>query len=61
LWRGFHHHQVLVAIAYLFILVVYLRAKKNFWPDVGDGLAGDPALVAEMARPVPQLPKNLRG
>jgi SRSO17 transposase len=59
-WRGFHHHQALVALAYLFILVVYLRAKKNFWPDVGDDPARDPALAAEMARLVPLLSKELR-
>ena len=29
-WRGFHHHLVLSAAAYLFIRVVHLRAKKNF-------------------------------
>ena len=34
-WRGFHHHLVLSAVAYLFILTVYLRRKKNFWCDVG--------------------------
>jgi SRSO17 transposase len=60
-WRGFHHHQVLVAIAYLFVLVIYLRAKKNFWPDVGDDLARDPALVTEMDRLVPLLSTNLQG
>ena len=27
-WRGFHHHLVLSAIAYLFILTMYLRRKK---------------------------------
>jgi SRSO17 transposase len=44
-WRGFHHHLVLAAIAYVFISVVFLRAKKNFWPYVGEGVARDPALV----------------
>ena len=28
-WRGFHHHLVLSAVAYLFILAVYLRCKKT--------------------------------
>ena len=28
-WRGFHHHLVLSAVAYLFILTVYLRAQKK--------------------------------
>jgi hypothetical protein len=26
-WRGFHHHIVMSAIAYLFILTTYLAAK----------------------------------
>ena len=43
-WRGFHHHLVLSAVAYLFILTVYLRRKKNFWCDVGNILR-DPALA----------------
>jgi len=30
-WRGFHHHLVLAAVAYLFVMVVYLRSKKNLW------------------------------
>jgi Transposase DDE domain len=28
-WRGFHHHLVMSAIAYLFILTTYLAAKKT--------------------------------
>jgi len=28
-WRGFHHHLVLSAVAYLFILVQYNRTKKK--------------------------------
>jgi SRSO17 transposase len=46
-WRGFHHHLVLSAVAYLFILVQYLRTKKNFWCDVGADPASDPALAGE--------------
>jgi SRSO17 transposase len=49
-WRGFHHHLALSAVAYLFVLVVYLRAKKNFWCDVGSGLESDPAVVGEINR-----------
>ena len=46
-WRGFHHHLVLSALAYLFILTAYLRRKKNFWCDVGTDSATDPALAGE--------------
>lgn len=49
-WRGFHHHLVLSALAYLFILTRYLRTKKNFWCDVGTDAAPDPALVGESDR-----------
>ena len=49
-WRGFHHHLVLSAIAYLFILTIYLRRKKNFWCDVGTDSPRDPALAGEIER-----------
>ncbi len=49
-WRGFHHHLVLSAVAYLFILIVYSRRKKNFWCDVGRDSSRDPALAGEMER-----------
>ena len=62
-WRGFHHHLVLAAVAYLFVLVIYLRAKKNFWPYVGSGFARDPAVVGAVDRVLSLLshkmaPKN---
>ena len=59
-WRGFHHHLVLSALAYLFVLVVYLRAKKNFWCDVGTDAPGDPAVAAEIHRILLLLPAKLR-
>lgn len=49
-WRGFHHHLVLSAVAYLFVLTLYLHHKKNFWVDVGTDAARDPAVVAEIRR-----------
>jgi SRSO17 transposase len=49
-WRGFHHHLALSAVAYLFILVVYLRAKKNFWCDVGSGFESDSPVAGEIHR-----------
>jgi SRSO17 transposase len=44
-WQGFHHHLVLAAVAYLFVTVIYLRSKKNFWCYVGTGVARDAAVV----------------
>jgi SRSO17 transposase len=49
-WQGFHHHRVLAAVAYLFVLVVYLRAKKNAWCYVGTGVARDAAVVGAVDR-----------
>jgi len=49
-WRGFHHHLVLSALAYLFILTRYLRTQKNFWCDVGTDAPPDPALAGESHR-----------
>ena len=49
-WRGFHHHLVMSAIAYLFILTVYLSGKKNFWSHVGEEPGSDPALAAAIDR-----------
>jgi hypothetical protein len=49
-WLGFHHHLALSAVAYLFMLVIYLRAKKNFWCDVGSGLESDPPVAGEIDR-----------
>lgn len=46
-WRGFHHHLALSAVAYQFILVQYLRTKKNFWCELGADPASDPALAGE--------------
>lgn len=49
-WRGFHHHLLMAVLAYLFVVVVYLRAKKNFWCDMGTGADTDEAVVAEVNR-----------
>jgi hypothetical protein len=38
------------AIAYLFVVVDFLHAKKNFRPDVGTGLASDAAITGAFAR-----------
>lgn len=58
-WRGFHHHLVLAAVAYLFVLLHYLRAKKNFWPYVGSGVARDPAVVGAVDRVLSLLPHKM--
>jgi SRSO17 transposase len=54
-WRGFHHHLTMSAIAYLFVVVDYLRSKKNFRPDVGTGTASDATIHRAFARLVSLL------
>jgi SRSO17 transposase len=49
-WQGFHHHLVLAAVAYLFVMVIYLGSKKNFWCYVGKGFARDAAVVDTLNR-----------
>jgi SRSO17 transposase len=49
-WRGFHHHLVMAVLAYLFVAVVFLDAKKNFWCDVGAGVDEDASVAAEVSR-----------
>jgi len=49
-WTGFHHHLVLSALAYLFILTVYAAAKKNFWCDVGTDAPSDSPVAGESNR-----------
>jgi len=49
-WRGFHHHLILAVLAYLFVLFVYLRAKKNFWCDLGTDAQCDASLAGEADR-----------
>jgi hypothetical protein len=45
-WTGFHHHLVLSALAYLFILTVHARAKKTSGVTWGRTLrAIQPSLV----------------
>jgi SRSO17 transposase len=58
-WRGFHHHLVMSAIAYLFILTIYLAAKKNFCSDVGEDPRSDPALATEIDRTLSLLPRDI--
>jgi SRSO17 transposase len=58
-WRGFHHHLALSALAYLFILTIYLEAKKNFWSDVGEDPRIDPALAAAIDRTLSLLPRYI--
>ena len=58
-WRGFHHHLAMSAIAYLFVVVDYLRAKKNFRPDVGAGVARDAAIARAFTRLLSLLPDGI--
>ncbi len=58
-WRGFHHHLLMAVLAYLFVLLVYLRAKKNFWCDVGTDAEADATVAAEAGRVLRLLPDKV--
>ena len=58
-WRGFHHHLVLSCVAYLFVLLILLRSKKNFRCDVGSGTASDSAVVDTVHRMLSILQNNI--
>jgi len=58
-WRGFHHHLVMAVLAYLFVVVVYLRAKKNFWCDVGTDAGTNAAVAAAVGRLLQLLPASI--
>ena len=58
-WRGFHHHLTMAALAYLFVVVDFLRSKKTFRPDVGTGLASDAAIAGAFARIRSLLPDGI--
>jgi SRSO17 transposase len=58
-WRGFHHHMLLAVLAYLFVTVVHLRVKKNFWCDLGTDAEPDAALAAALDRVLPLLRKEI--
>lgn len=59
-WRGFHHHLVLSALAYLFVLALRQREKKNFWPDVGSRPPADPTILVEINRLLSFLSDKIR-
>jgi SRSO17 transposase len=58
-WRGLHHHLVMAAVAYLFVVVDYLRTKKNFWPHVGTSAPRDAAVDRALARFVSVVPDRV--
>ena len=58
-WRGFHHHLVMAVLAYLFVVVVFLRAQKNFWCDLGTDAQPDEAVAGEVNRLLQLLRPNL--
>jgi SRSO17 transposase len=59
-WRGFHHHLVLAVLAYGFVALERLRARKNFWCDVGSDAEPDAAVAAAASRHPQGLATALR-
>lgn len=58
-WRGFHHHLAMAVLAYVFVATIFLRAKKNFWCDLGTDAPSDPTVAAEINRILQLLRDNL--
>jgi hypothetical protein len=58
-WRGWHHHVTLVSLAYAFLALETLRAKKNSILDPSPDPSGLPDSSRLLGRMVPSLPKNL--
>ncbi|MGA2263744.1 MAG: IS701 family transposase [Acidobacteriota bacterium] len=58
-WRGFHHHLVLAAAAYIFVLLAYLESKKQFWIYVGGSITSDSAVVRAVNRLLSALPHEI--
>ena len=58
-WRGFHHHLLLAVLAYAFVVMVFLRAKKNFRCDVGTHVSEDGAVAAAVGRVQQLLPSEI--
>jgi len=58
-WRGFHHHLVLAAVAYIFVLLAQLESKKKFWVYVGSSAASDSAVVRAVNRLLSVLPHEI--
>jgi hypothetical protein len=49
----------LAAVAYIFVTLMYLRSKKNFWHYLGTGAGGDAAVARALARLLPVLPNKI--
>ena len=44
-WQGWHHHVTLVTLAYVFLTLEKMAAKKNFWIDVASCPPVDPEML----------------
>ena len=49
-WKGFHHHLVLSAAAYLFTLTADLERRRKFWQYLPEDMPLDSAIATETAR-----------
>ena len=47
-WLGWHHHVTLVSMAFAFLRIEQIQAKKNFWCDAADA-ASDASAAADSA------------
>jgi hypothetical protein len=54
-----HHHLVMSAIAYLFMLTSYLEAKKTSGLTLEKILEADPDVATEIDRTLSLLPRDI--
>lgn len=49
-WQGWHHHVTLVTLAYAFLMLERIGAKKNFWIDLASCPPIDPEMLVAIQR-----------
>ncbi len=49
-WQGWHHHVTLVTLAYAFLMLERMGAKKNFWIDLASCPPIDPEMLDAIQR-----------
>jgi len=54
-WQGWHHHVTLVTLAYAFLTLEKMAAKKNFWIDVASCPPVDPEMLDAIHGHLPHL------
>ncbi len=59
-WLGWHHHVTLVTIAFAFLRLEQVRAKKNFRCDLAVDAPSSPGLAHAPPAVLPMVPNHIR-